>query len=113
VYPILKKTLLAAFPLVGLLAVAPVTFAHERGEHAAIHRELGDRHDDFHQRPHSRRAHRRFHKELKREHRALDRGHKNDWSRYSYGRSYDDSYKRNSPYAWYGDRGRRSYGDRW
>jgi hypothetical protein len=108
----LKKTVLAVFPLAGLLAAAPVTFAHERGEHAAIHQDLGNLHDDFHQRPHSRREHRRFHKELKREHRALDRGLRNDWG-YGYGRSYGGDYYGNSPYDRYGYRGRRSYGDRW
>lgn len=112
-YPILKKTLLAALPLAGLLVVTPVTFAHERGEHTAIHRELGDRHNDFHQSPHSRRAHRHFHKELKREHRARDWGQRNNWRQYSYGRSYGGDSYGNSPSAWYGYRDRRSYGDRW
>ena len=112
-YTTLKKTLLAAFPLAGVLAAAPMTFAHDRGEHTAIHQELGNRHADFHQSPYSRREHLRFHKELKREHRARDWGQRNDWRQYSYGRSYNDAYTRNSPSAWYGDRDRRSYGDRW
>jgi hypothetical protein len=37
VYTTLKKTLLAALPLVGLLAAAPVTFAHDRGEPTVSH----------------------------------------------------------------------------
>src|SRR2546426_1976905 len=94
----LKKTFLAAFPLVGLLAAAPAAFAHDPAEeHADIHRDLGELHEDFHQQPHSRGEHRRFHKELKREHRTLDRGLRDDdrysYDQYGYGRSYrDDSY---------------------
>lgn len=129
----LKNILLAGLPLAGLLVTAPVAFAHGGGEHRAIHRELGDVHEDFHQMPHSRGEHRQFHRELKREHRALDRGLRDDWRRYDYDRSgyggrrdygdypydrsgygrryYDDSYYGNYPYDRSGYGGRPYRGD--
>src|SRR5713101_6084710 len=130
----LKNILLAGLPLAGLLVTAPEAFAHGGGEHRAIHRELGDVHEDFHQMPHSRWEHRQFHRELKREHRALDRELRDGWrgygydrygyggrryssdypyDRYGYGgrRYYDDTYYGSSPYDRYGYGGRPYYGD--
>ena len=112
-YTTLKKTLLAALPLVGLLAAAPVTFAHDRGEPTASHQELGARQGDFHHRSDSWRARRHFHKGFRGESRDHDWGHRNDGRLYSSGRSSDDAHTSNSSYAWYRDRGRRSYNDRW
>jgi hypothetical protein len=102
----LTNTLLAALPLAGLLATAPVALAHEdwrygrsyndpAGEHEAYHGERDARHEDFHAMPHSRREHRRFHRQDKREHRALHRDFENEWRRgYSdrdyYGGRYSD-----------------------
>ena len=114
----LKNTLLASLPLAGLLVTAPVAFAHGGGEHRAIHRELGDWHEDFHQMPHSRWEHRQFHRELKREHRALDRDMRENWGRddydrYSYGRPYyGDSYRGYS-YDRYGYGRRPNYGNQY
>jgi len=114
----LKTTLLAALPLVGLLLVSPPAFAyHDSWEHDAIHDDLGQMHDDFHQYPHSRREHRRFHKELKREHRAMDRSLRDDWARYGDDRygydrpSYDEPYYGGTPYGRYGYGRWPSYGD--
>lgn len=114
----LKKMLLAALPLSGLLVVSPTAFAYDDSwEHDAIHEDLGRDHDDFHQYPHSRKEHRRFHKALECEHRALDRSLQDDWDRYGYDRYdsgrpyYEEPYYGDAPYDRYGAGRRPYYGD--
>ena len=75
----LKKTLLAALPLAGLLLLNSPVSAHDDWQHERLHNNLGDLHEQehdnldalhqqFHEYPSSRREHRRFHRSLKREH---------------------------------------------
>jgi len=106
----LKKTLLAALPLAGLLLVNAPAFAHGDGQHESFHDRLGDLHEQehenlgalheqFHEHPYSKWEHRRFHRWLNREHRGFHndlydwhRGyHDRDWG---WGRRYDGNYYR-------------------
>src|SRR5262245_7242113 len=87
------KTALVALPMVGLLGLAPVSFAHDeyqehraehRGlnaeheaqhedlnaEHRELHQDLNDVHRYAHQYPMTRRQHRRLHRQLDRAHNA-------------------------------------------
>ena len=125
----LKKTLLAALPLAGLLLVNAPAFAHGDGQHERFHdrlgglheqehENLGALHEQFHEYPYSRREHRRFHRWLKREHKGFHndlydwhRGyHERDWG---WGRRYDGNYYRGQyedqqpyGYGWYYGAGR-------
>ncbi len=121
-HPKLKKTLLAALPLAGLLLINSPASAHHE-EHERFHDELGGLHQqehgdlnalhqEFHEHPYSRWEHRRFHRELNWEHRRFhnDLGdlhrdyHDRDW--YG-GRRYDDDDHDRG--GWYG--GQRYYGN--
>lgn len=122
---VLKKTLFAALPLVGLLwGIAPV-FAHDddsRHErlhdrlgnvHGRAHERLGNLHEEFHDYPSSRREHRRFHKWLERDHKDVHNNlsdrhrdyHDRDWR---WDRRYDGRWDRDNWNA-----GRQHHGNGW
>ena len=119
-YPVLKRTFLAALPLAGLLMFPEMAAAHEddhQGRDRRFRNYSSDRHEDYHdwrkelhrqyhQSPSSERSHRRFHRWLDREH---DDCH-NDWS-------YYDRRDRGRHRGWYGNQrwyGNRDYQDgRW
>jgi hypothetical protein len=106
----LKKTLLAALPLAGLLFLNVPASAHDDWQHERFHDKLGDLHEqehenldalheEFHEHPYSRREHRRFHRGLNREHNDFHNdlydwhGNYHDRDR-GWGRRYDDDYYR-------------------
>ncbi len=110
-HPKLKKTLLAALPLAGLLLInSPASAHHEEHErfhdelgglHQQEHNDLGALHQEFHEHPYNRREHRRFHNDLGDLHRDY---HDRDWHG---GRRYDDDDHDRG--GWYG--GQRYYGN--
>jgi hypothetical protein len=118
-----KHMVLAALPVVGLLATTSVASAHDddwrsrsyydrpADEHEAYHEDQDARHEDFHSMPHSKREHRRFHKAEKREHRALHRDLDNGWGGYQGRDSYGDRYSNRDGYR--GRYGDNYYGNDW
>jgi hypothetical protein len=118
-----KPLLLAALPVAGLLAAAPLASAYDgdwryrsyydspADEHEDYHDEQEARHEDFHSMPHSRREHRRFHRAEKRDHRALHRDLDDEWRDYGdrdwYGGRYSN---RDRSWGRYGD---NYYGRDW
>jgi hypothetical protein len=110
----LKKTLLAALPLAGLLFFPLSVSAHD-DEHGALHDDLNAMHREFHNGPYNKQEHKRFHKWAKRQHKDFHRdawyerhGYDNgDWYR---GRQYygNDYYRRRGQYCppnYYGSSG--------
>src|SRR5882672_2648474 len=106
----LKKTLLTALPLAGLLFLNSPVSAHDDWQHERFHNNLGELHEqehenlgalheEFHEYPYSRREHRRFHRWLNREHRDFHNDlydwhrdyHDRDWG---WGSRYDGNYYR-------------------
>ena len=126
---VLKKTLLAALPLAGLLLVNTPAFAHGDEQHEQFHDRLGDLHkqehenlgalhQEFHEHPYSKGEHKRFHHWLDREHNDFhndvygwhDNYHNRHWGR---GRRYSGDYYRGQywgqwpyGYGWYDGGGR-------
>ena len=93
-YNALKRTFLAALPLVGLLMLPPIVSAHDnddRDRHEELHDGLKDQHREYHNHPSSERSHRRFHRWLNQEHNDFH-GDRDDWK---------DSYRNRNDRGWH------------
>ncbi len=106
----LKKTLLAALPLAGLLFLNAPASAHDDWQHERFHDQLGNLHEqehenlgalheEFHEQPYSRREHSRFHRWLNREHNDFHNDLYNEHQDYHnrdryWDRRYDGNYYR-------------------
>lgn len=106
-YTVLKKTLLAALPLAGLLMLPYPVLAYDnddwghheryRDRHGDYHDGREDLHDEYHETLPSKRGHRRFHRWLNRDHYDFHDDRPD---------SYYDRHDRGKHQGWYQGRGR-------
>ncbi len=106
---VLKKTLFAVLPLVGLLFLPPAVSAHDshrerQRDRREYRHDLKQDHRDFHR--DLKRSHREFHRDLKQSRRDYYRDRHNRDRRYSYRggyyrNRYDDNYRYYSPRPFY------------